>query len=375
MTTTDMAQMKRTPLYEAHVEAGGKLVDFAGWLLPVHYGSLIEEHHAVRRAAGMFDVSHMTVVDVGGADALRWLRGLLSGDVATLVDGAALYACLCNERGGTLDDLIVYRLDSDRFRVIVNAATRDKDIAWFKSHREGDVTLDVPGNQAMLAVQGPQALDRAQSALADVLPSGLPNGVLASLSRFAAIEQDEAFIARTGYTGEDGVEIVLPASLATSLWDSLLADGVMPCGLGARDTLRLEAGMSLYGQDLDEDHSPVECGLGWAVDLADPERDFIGRDVLTDHKSFGGPTRRIGLVLDGRGVLRAGQSVQYAGREIGTVTSGTFSPTREQSIAMALVTKNFHGSCDVLIRDKPVAAHRSKLPFVRNGLPVADATA
>lgn len=366
---------RRTPLHAAHEAAGATLVDFAGWRLPVRYGSLIEEHHAVRRAAGVFDVSHMTVLDIGGADATEWLRSLLTGDVATLTNGAALYACLCNEAGGVIDDLIVYRLEAQRYRMIVNAATREADLAWLERHKQGDVTLVQPADIAMLAVQGPHALDNAAHAFERALPGRVDAAALAALERFHAMALEDLFIARTGYTGEDGLEIVLPAERAVPLFDALCAAGVVPCGLGARDTLRLEAGMSLYGQDLSTEHSPVESGIGWCVDLSDPARDFIGREVLSDHKAFGGPTRRIGLVLEGRGVLRAGQPVHYAGREIGTITSGTFSPTREQSIGLARVSKDFHGACDVLIRDRPVAARRVGLPFVRNGRVLDGATA
>jgi len=350
-----------TPLLEAHKLAGGKLVDFSGWQLPIHYGSQIEEHRAVRDDAGMFDVSHMTIVDLEGDGTRGWLRTLLSNDVAKLAHGQALYSCMCNEAGGVIDDLIAYCLSDNRFRLVVNAATREKDLAWFKEHQPDDVTLTIPENTALIAVQGPNALDKASTALAQVRGTGLDSG---SIKRFYAQYDDVWFVGRTGYTGEDGVEIALPAEQARALWDALLEAGVKPCGLGARDTLRLEAGMCLYGLDLDETHSPIESGIGWTVDLDDDTRQFIGREVLEEQMQFGGRYVRLGLQLDGRGVLRTGQAVQLAGKDVGTITSGTFSPTRQQSIALARVNKRFQGHCDVLIRDKPIVAHVVPIPFV-----------
>jgi aminomethyltransferase len=268
---------------------------------------------------------------------------------------------MCNEAGGVIDDLIAYCLSDNRFRLVVNAATREKDLAWFKEHQPDDVTLTIPENTALIAVQGPNALDKASTALAQVRGTGLDSG---SIKRFYAQYDDVWFVGRTGYTGEDGVEIALPAEQARALWDALLEAGVKPCGLGARDTLRLEAGMCLYGLDLDETHSPIESGIGWTVDLDDDTRQFIGREVLEEQMQFGGRYVRLGLQLDGRGVLRTGQAVQLAGKDVGTITSGTFSPTRQQSIALARVNKRFQGHCDVLIRDKPIVAHVVPIPFV-----------
>lgn len=357
-----MSDSQRSPLHESHVAAGGKLVDFAGWQLPVHYGSQMEEHLAVRKHAGLFDISHMTIVDLHGDGSRDWLRSLLSNDVGKLADGQASYGCLCNERGGVVDDVIAYRADADRWRLIVNAATRDKDIEWLSSHRPAGVELHLPEAMAMMAVQGPESVAMASTALRAVRAS-VPD--LSALKRFAFTQDDSLFVARTGYTGEDGVELALPAKDATALWDALLAAGARPCGLGARDTLRLEAGMSLYGSDLDEEHSPVECGLGWAVDLADDDRDFIGRRVVERHKSEGGRCVRIGLVRKERGVLRGGQVVLLDGREVGVVTSGTFSPTLQHSIALARVEAAFDGGCEVRVRDRTLSAERSGIPFVR----------
>ena len=352
---------KHTPLYDVHVDAGGKMVDFAGYSLPVHYGSLVNEHHAVRQTAGVFDVSHMTIVDVSGADAMPWLRKLLSNDVKKLEQGKALYSCLCNEQGGVIDDLIVYCRGDNDYRLIVNAATREKDLAWFEKHRSGDVKIDVTDNLALLAVQGPSAVKHT----ADVLTArGLSGDAVKALKRFTAWRSDDWFIARTGYTGEDGLEIALPESDATDFWQALVDAGVTPAGLGARDTLRLEAGMSLYGNDLDEEHSPAESGIAWTIDLDDDERDFIGRETLEDHKLFGGRSVMLGLSLDGRGVLRQGQTVERVGKAIGTITSGTFSPTLQKTIALARVDKKFEGGCDVIIRDKLHAAHVVDVPFL-----------
>ncbi|MEE9321955.1 MAG: glycine cleavage system aminomethyltransferase GcvT [Granulosicoccus sp.] len=358
-----------TPLLEAHKLAGGKLVDFSGWQLPVHYGSQIDEHRAVRDGAGMFDVSHMTIVDLVGESTQDWLRTLLSNDVAKLQHGQALYSCMCNETGGVIDDLIAYCLGDNRYRLIVNAATREKDLAWMKEHLPDDVELTTPANTALIAVQGPNAFEKAGSALKIVRGVGLEPG---SIKRFHAQYDNEWFIGRTGYTGEDGVEIALPAGQAKALWDALLAAGVKPCGLGARDTLRLEAGMCLYGLDLDEAHSPIESGIGWSVDLRDETRQFIGRETLAEQMQFGGRYVRLGLQLDGRGVLRNGQTVQLVGKDIGTITSGTFSPTRQQSIAFARVNKSFHGHCDVMIRGKPMVAHAVPIPFVHKGVAKAE---
>ena len=356
---------KQTPLYQAHVDAGGKIVDFAGWKLPIHYGSLVEEHKAVRSSAGMFDVSHMTLVDVSGTDAQTFLQKLLTNDVAKLTTGQALYSCMCNEQGCVLDDLIVYKNSDKAYRVIVNAATRDKDLAWMAKHQSGNLTINVPESNVILAVQGPDALQKSHASIANMNPelAAMYDG----LKRFTSIKQGDWFIGRTGYTGEDGVEIVLPKEHADNLWQSLIANSVVPAGLGARDTLRLEAGMHLYGNDLDEEHTAVESGLAWTVDCSDQNRDFIGRKTLEVQKASGGKYTFTGVVLEGRGVLRQGQKVQLQGTEVGTVTSGTFSPSLQKSIGMMRSNKLIDGSCDVVIRDKLVAARSVKLPFIKNG--------
>ena len=354
----------KTPLYQSHLNAGGKMVDFFGWQLPIHYGSQIDEHQSVRESAGVFDVSHMTVIDITGNDASTWLQYLLTNDVAKLQPWQALYSCLCNEQGGVIDDLIVYKLSDTNFRLVVNASTREKDIAWLKKHRKGDVNIIVPTDLCMLAVQGPEAQPCFSAAMQSL---GMAVDI-ASLKRFTALsfidaEQSDWFIGRTGYTGEDGFEVIFPAVMATLFFDALFKQGVKPCGLGARDTLRLEAGMCLYGQDLDEEHSPVQSGIGWAVDVRNPEREFIGRDVLYEQKAIGTAVHQVALVLNQRGIMRAGQPVQLSGQVIGSVTSGSFSPTLQKSIALARVNKSVTSGCDVMIRDKPIAASVVKLPF------------
>ncbi|MFT4726786.1 MAG: aminomethyltransferase [Granulosicoccus sp.] len=352
---------QHTSLYEAHLAAGGKMVDFAGYSLPVHYGSLVNEHHAVRNKAGVFDVSHMTIVDMVGAGAGKWLRTLLTNDIEKLSEGRALYSCMCNEQGGVIDDLIVYSMGDGEYRVIVNAGTRQKDIAWFEKQQTKDVSFELKENLALLAIQGPEAVAIASEVLD---AKGISGDKTSLLKRFSAWQTGQWFIARTGYTGEDGLEIAMPSSEAEAFWQQLLDKGVVPAGLGARDTLRLEAGMSLYGNDLDEEHTPAESGVGWTVDLSDANRDFIGRAVIAEQKLVGGRFSQIGLTLEGRGVLRQGQTVERNGTAIGSITSGTFSPTLDKTIAIARVTEIFDGTCEVVIRDKRYTARVIPVPFL-----------
>jgi aminomethyltransferase len=360
--------LKRTPLYDTHVAAGAKMVDFGGWEMPVNYGSQIEEHHAVRRHAGMFDVSHMRTVDVEGAASRAFLRHLIANDVDKLAPGKALYSCMLRPDGGVLDDLIVYWLGGDRYRAVVNAATAEKDIDWMHrvAHDDRYPASILPRRElAMIAVQGPQA----RALLREVLEGldGDAAAVIDSLKPFTAKLVDEFFIARTGYTGEDGCEVVLPADEVADLWQRLAAEGVAPCGLGARDTLRLEAGMNLYGQDMDESVSPLESGLAWTVDMKEP-RDFIGRAALEKQQAAGGLRQLVGLKMTERGVLRAHQKVTTAHGD-GEVTSGTFSPTLGCSIALARVPAGVGvgNAVQVDLRGKPVAASVVRFPFVRNG--------
>ena len=355
---------RKTPLHTRHVRAGARMVDFGGWDMPVNYGSQIEEHHAVRRDAGMFDVSHMAVVDLKGARVRPFLRWLLANDVEKLQKcGKALYSCLLDDNAGVLDDLIVYFLDESWFRVVVNAGTRDKDIAWIRQHaREFQVDVKERQDLAMIAVQGPNARNKA----AGLLPAAERAAALA-LETFVGGEFGELFIARTGYTGEDGWELMLPAMRAEELWDALHESGVAFCGLGARDTLRLEAGMNLYGSDMSEATHPLESGLGWTIAWEPAERDFVGRRALEAIRKAGSPRKLVGLILEDRGVLRSHQKVVVPGIGEGEITSGTFSPTLERSIALARVPAATAGRVQVDIRGKPLEARVVKPPFVRNG--------
>jgi len=356
---------RRTELHAAHVALGARMVPFGGWDMPLHYGSQLEEHHAVRRAAGVFDVSHMRAVDVTGPDAGAWLRRLLANDVAKLAaPGKALYSCMLNPRGGVIDDLIVYRLRDDEFRVVVNAATTEKDLAWMRDQAAGcGVALAPRTDLSMLAIQGPEARRLA----GPLLPVALREPAMA-LKPFSAVAGEDWFVARTGYTGEDGFEVMLPNAAAPMLWRALLDAGVRPAGLGARDTLRLEAGMNLYGQDMDETVSPLESGLAWTVAFEPADRDFVGRAALEAERARAAELRRfVGLVLLDRGVLRSHQKVFAGDREMGEITSGGFAPTLDRSIALARVAHDLGDRCTVEVRGKRLAAAVVKPPFVRNG--------
>jgi len=364
------ATLKRTPLHEAHVMSGARMVDFGGWDMPVNYGSQIEEHHAVRRDAGMFDVSHMLNVDVTGADATAFLRRLVANDVTKLTQaGKALYSCMLNPQGGVIDDLIVYFFTATQWRLVVNAGTADKDIAWMQRVAAAGkfrVTVEPRRDLAMVAVQGPNARAKVWAAR----PAW--QAVTQNLGVFcAAVFVGDVLVARTGYTGEDGFEIVLPATEAAQLWADLIGQQVHPCGLGARDTLRLEAGMNLYGQDMDELIHPNQAGLTWTVSLKDPERHFIGRKAL---EHFADPKMFIGLKLLERGVMRAHMVVR-TDDGMGEVTSGTMSPTLGVSVGFARlplgVAVGDHVEID--IRGKWVPAEVCKLPFVRQGVEVVHA--
>ena len=354
---------QRTPLYATHVAHHAKMVDFGGWDMPINYGSQIEEHHQVRRDAGMFDVSHMTVLDLRGPRVREYLRYLLANNVDRLKDsGKALYSCMLNERGGVIDDLIVYFMDESWFRMVVNAATRDKDIAWITKQAQAfSVVVTERSELAMIAVQGPNARSKVHQVLGKAAETALQD-----IGVFFARSVGEMFIARTGYTGEDGYEIILPATQAANLWKQLFEAGVNPIGLGARDTLRLEAGMNLYGSDMDETLTPLEAGLAWTVGWNPPERNFIGRAVLdaqrtTPHRQF------VGLVLHDKGVLRNHQKVFADGKEIGEITSGSFSPTLGKAIAFVRVAAGVSGECSVDMRGKVLGVTIVKPPFARNG--------
>jgi len=357
MTT---AALRHTPLAAAHRMLGARMMDFAGWEMPLHYGSQIEEHRAVRSAAGVFDVSHMLVVDIGGDDARPYLRHLLANDVAKLKKpGKGLYSCLLNEAGGVLDDLIVYSRGNARFRVVLNAGTAERDCMWLEKQRgAASVQIEPRRDLAILAIQGPHAREKTWMAVPSLRP------VSAALAYFEAAESDDFFIARTGYTGEDGFEIVLPHERAVETWRALLAQGVRPAGLGARDTLRLEAGMNLYGQDMDEAVTPAESGLAWTVSLGEA-REFIGRRALEARSA----TRQLlGPVLIDKGVMRGHQKVRCASGG-GEVTSGGFSPALNRSIALARVPRAVDPDevVEVEVRGNWLRAKAVKPPFVRHG--------
>ncbi|GGY33406.1 aminomethyltransferase [Bacterioplanes sanyensis] len=358
---------KQTALYQQHLEAGGKMVDFGGWDMPIHYGSQIQEHNAVREQAGVFDVSHMTIVDITGSDAKAYLQRLLANNVDKLkTPGKALYSGMLNEQGGVIDDLIVY-LTEDGYRTVVNCATREKDLAWMEQQREGfDVTLTERPELAMLAVQGPSAIATVAHIFNTTGRTHMAE-LVQNLNVFQGLPCDGWFIARTGYTGEDGLEIMIPEQQVADFWQALLANQVQPAGLGARDTLRLEAGMNLYGNDMDDSVSPLQAGMGWTIAWEPAEREFNGRAPLSREKEAGDSPKLVGLILEGRGIMRAHQKVVVEGVGDGEITSGTFSPTMQKSIAMARVPRATGDSCQVEVRGKLVAAKVVKLPFVRNG--------
>ncbi len=354
---------QRTPLYDQHLALGAKMVDFGGWDMPLHYGSQVEEHHQVRRDCGVFDVSHMTVVDVSGEQARDYLQRLLANDVARLKStGRALYTAMLNERGGVIDDLIVYLTDWG-YRLVVNASTRDKDLAWMQAQAAGfAVEVRERPELAMLAIQGPHARARTSE-----LVSQARAGLIHDLKPFQGMADGDWFIGRTGYTGEDGLEIILPAEQAPDFLSELVGAGIPPIGLGARDTLRLEAGLNLYGQDMTEDVSPLVANMGWTVAWEPAERDFVGRAALEQQRARDDLPKLVGLVLEERGVLRAHQVVRVNGVGDGEITSGSFSPTLGKSIALARVPAGTAERAEVEIRGKWYPVRVVQPTFVRHG--------
>ncbi|KFZ39172.1 glycine cleavage system protein T [Shewanella mangrovi] len=357
----------KTVLYQKHLEANAKMVDFHGWDMPLNYGSQIEEHHAVRQDAGMFDVSHMTVVDIEGDNAKAFLRYLLANDVDKLkVSGKALYSGMLNETAGVIDDLITYYLTDTYYRVVVNSATREKDLAWINKQAEafGVSVIERP-QLAMIAVQGPNAKAKAATVFTEA-----QNAAVEGMKPFFGVQAGTLFIATTGYTGEAGYEIMVPEDDAPALWQALLEAGVKPAGLGARDTLRLEAGMNLYGQDMDETINPLAANMGWTIAWEPSDRDFIGRAALTELKAAG-TEKLVGLVMEQKGVLRHDMPVYFTDangvEHTGVITSGTFSPTLGYSIAMARVPNAIGDSAEVEMRKKRVAVKVIAPSFVRNG--------
>jgi len=354
---------QKTILNDTHRALGAKMVDFGGWDMPIHYGSQLEEHHAVRGGCGMFDVAHMAAVDLHGPRTREFLRALLANDVAKLkAAGKALYTCMLNEHGGVIDDLIVYFQREDWFRLVVNAGTTHKDLEWIRARaRQYGVDVRHRDDLGILAVQGP----RTRQLVARHIPAPLRDTVL-GLKAFQSVHDAPWFVATTGYTGEDGFEFIVPHAELTTLWDRLATDGVRPCGLGARDTLRLEAGMNLYGQDMDDGVTPLECGLAWTVAFDPADRAFTGRAALEAMRAAP-PRKQVGLVLEGRGVLRSHMPLRFANGATGETTSGSFAPSLKASIALARAQGHADGACEVEIRGQWLPCRVVQPPFVRNG--------
>ncbi|MHB1543118.1 MAG: glycine cleavage system aminomethyltransferase GcvT [Gammaproteobacteria bacterium] len=363
---------QKTPLYGLHQLLGAKLIDFSGYLMPLHYGSQLDEHHRVRTRVGVFDVSHMGIVDIEGPDAGDFLRRLLANDVARLKNpGRALYSCLLNPAGGVLDDLIVYSRAPGRYRLVLNASRKDLDTGWMRSEiRALRVTLEPRPDLGLLALQGPGA----QAALEMVFSTDFASR-LGALKPFAFLEGEEGFVARTGYTGEDGFEIALPEDRLVEAFSTWVDGGVAPIGLGARDTLRLEAGLNLYGQDMDETTSPLESNLAWTVCWDPVDRNFIGRGALEQQRREGLSRCLTGVILSGPGVLRSHQELRDGERSIGMITSGTFAPTLGTAIGLARVVAPRPMEAQVVIRDRPHPVRWQTPPFVKRGQVLVPRTA
>lgn len=359
--------VKKTPLYEQHLKANGKMVDFAGWEMPINYGSQVKEHKQVREDVGVFDVSHMVVLDLKGQGVKTFLQYLLANDVAKLKDeGKALYSAMLNEKAGVIDDLIVYYINDGFYRMVVNAATRENDLKWIEKQAKGfDLTVAERDDLAMIAVQGPNAREKVHASLTEILSEHELQQV-SLLKPFFGVQYGDSFYARTGYTGEDGYEIMIPDESVVSLWNKLIDNGVTPIGLGARDTLRLEAGMNLYGTDMDETITPLAAAMGWTIAWEPETRDFIGRANLEAIKERGSEYKLVGLVLEDKGVLRGHQQVITEFGQ-GEITSGSFSPSLGKAIALARVPSKTGETCQVEIRGKLLSARIVKPPFVRNG--------
>ncbi|MBS0350868.1 MAG: glycine cleavage system aminomethyltransferase GcvT [Proteobacteria bacterium] len=353
---------QQTPLFDLHKQLGGLMVDFAGWSLPLHYGSQVSEHHQVRKNIGVFDISHMGAVDIVGAEAEAFLRYALANDVRKLnKNGKALYTCLLNVRGGIVDDLIVYRLQPDSYRLVINAARRSADLEWLNQLSGAyQVAIKQRWDLAMLAIQGPMTIEKLSSLLEKPLAAKIPE-----LKPFHFFVHDNWQVSKTGYTGEDGIEIILPSSEIIPLWKKLIDNGVPPIGLGARDTLRLEAGLNLYGSDMDQTTTPAESNLEWTVAWLDSNRNFIGKEALAKQKQQGVPRRLVGLILSEGGVLRNHQRVYIDGELAGEITSGGYSPTLNCSIAMARIPTGSGGQFTVGVRNKMVPVQVTALPFFK----------
>lgn len=364
-----MSELKKTPLFEVYKEYGAKTIDFGGWDLPVQFSSIKEEHEAVRTRAGLFDVSHMGEIEVKGTDSLNYLQKMMTNDISKLQTGGAQYTAMCYETGGTVDDLLVYKINDNDFLLVVNASNIDKDYKWLKAHEEGNVKVEnLSANTAQLAIQGP---------LAEVVLQKLVGDFDLKSIGFFKFQQDLnlngklALVSRTGYTGEDGFEIYCDAFDAISLWNDILKageeNGVLPCGLGCRDTLRFEANLALYGQELSPEISPLEAGIGFAVKLK-KEADFIGKDALTRQKENGLARKIVGIEMIDRGIPRHGYPVYKGEEKIGEVTTGTQSPTLKKNIGLALITtehSELETEVDIEIRGKRLKAIVVATPFYK----------
>lgn len=363
-----MMTLHRTPLFDVYTKYGAKTIDFGGWDLPVQFSSIKEEHEAVRTAAGLFDVSHMGEIEVKGTDSLAYLQRMLTNDIALLKDGGAQYTAMCYENGGTVDDLLVYKKADNDYLLVVNAANIQKDYEWLASHTEGDVTVtNVSDKIAQLALQGPNA---------EAILQKLTNEDLKEIKFFKFKDNVDfygmkALLSRTGYTGEDGFEIYCKSENAAVLWDKILEagkeEGLKPCGLGARDTLRFEATLALYGQELTKDITPIEAGIGFAV-RTNKESDFFGKEVLKEQKENGAPRKLVGIEMIERGIPRSHYEVFVGEEKIGEVTSGTQSPTLKKNIGLALLDVKYTAldtEVEVLIRGKRVKAIVVPTPFYK----------
>ncbi|MBF0188392.1 MAG: glycine cleavage system aminomethyltransferase GcvT [Magnetococcales bacterium] len=367
MSASDTASLKKTPLHGRHLAAGAKMVDFSGWSMPIHYGSQVKEHEIVRTACGLFDVSHMGIIDLAGKEVLPFLETLLCSDINRLdYDGSAFYTLLLDDDGHILDDLIVYRMEAGWYRLVVNASRREHDLAWIGDHSQPfDCHIRFRDDLAMVAIQGPESIEKLGSAL-----SSCSRDCLLALKPFQTWREGERLLARTGYTGEEGFELIAPINEIGILWDMLVSKGIEPIGLGARDTLRLEAGLHLYGSDMDATTTPLETGLAWVVHWEPEGRSFVGRSALEAVKRAGEVgEKRVGLILQGRGVLRDGQSVMLDGQKVGIITSGSFSPSIKKGIALARVVRSI-AIGDVIqvdVRGKMLDVQVVKPSFVRHG--------
>lgn len=350
----------QTPLYSWHKNAKAKIIDFSGYDMPLHFGSQLEEHHAVRQQAGMFDVSHMGVIDIKGEGALALLQKACANDVAKLSINRALYTCMLNSQAGVIDDLIVYYLEDNYYRLVVNAGTKQKDLAWLATlNKEFKAVIELRTDYSIVAVQGPQA----RSLVAPLLTAEL-----LALKPFHCLAYNGCLMASTGYTGEDGVEIIIPNNQVEEFWQACVDAGIRPCGLAARDTLRLEAGLNLYGNDMDETVCPYAANLAWTVCLKDASRDFVGKKVLEKTAIDDCPMQMIGVVMNESGVLRAGQKILIDGAVVGKITSGSFSPTLEQAIGFARLPKAADTNhLYVERRNQLIALQQVKLPFIKKG--------